>query len=274
MAKKKIGMGTIEINKKFESMEEASRYAKRLRQAVIYICKKYKYQASVMTVVSNLKKDSALLRYAYNGKRGRPKKEHILDSIITDVWYKGDYYTDWHIHVLIVSKPSYSLRNRIKEYIDKNWKEIPKMYEEKEFDISMLNKKKVYKKTCNIKMADYFINQSAEIRFVNCNFSGEKDFDYTLKDYYRESLKSFSQKKRLIKEHLEKPMTEEMYCKKYEEIERKFKLIESYFFSITKEEDDKAQKEFMNKVRLEKIKENYNKVQNRNRRELFEDDGY
>lgn len=69
-------------------------------------------------------------------------------------------------------------------------------------------------------------------------------------------------------------MTEEMYCKKYEEIERKFKLIESYFFSITKEEDDKAQKEFMNKVRLEKIKENYNKVQNRNRRELFEDDGY
>lgn len=51
MSKAKMGIGTIDINKKFTSYEEASRYAKRLRQYINYICKKYKYQASVITIV-------------------------------------------------------------------------------------------------------------------------------------------------------------------------------------------------------------------------------
>lgn len=40
MSKAKMGIGTIDINKKFTSYEEASRYAKRLRQYINYICKK------------------------------------------------------------------------------------------------------------------------------------------------------------------------------------------------------------------------------------------
>lgn len=190
MAKKKIGIGTIEINKKFNSLGEASRYAKRLRSFISYTCEKYKYQATVMTVVSNLKKEVSTSRYVHNGKRGRPKKELVINERIANNWYKGNYHIDPHIHILIVSKPSFTLRNLIKDYIDKNWCEIPSIYGKEKFDISKLGKKKVYKKTCNIKIADYFIDQSAEIRFVSCNYSGEKDFDYSLKDYYREYMKS------------------------------------------------------------------------------------
>jgi hypothetical protein len=46
----------VEAHKKFGSFEEASKYAKRLRNAVNYICNRNGYQASVMTVVSNTKK--------------------------------------------------------------------------------------------------------------------------------------------------------------------------------------------------------------------------
>lgn len=53
MDKKIIGIGTIEINKKFNSLEEANTYAKKLRSFISYICKKYKYQIIVITVVSN-----------------------------------------------------------------------------------------------------------------------------------------------------------------------------------------------------------------------------
>lgn len=38
--------------------------------------------------------------------------------------YKGDYHTDWHIYILIVSKSSFALRNLIKDYVDKNWCEL------------------------------------------------------------------------------------------------------------------------------------------------------
>lgn len=270
MAKKKIGIGTIEINKKFNSLEEASRYAKRLRSFISYTCEKYKYQATVMTVVSNLKKEVSTSRYVHNGKRGRPKKELVINERIANNWYKGNYHIDPHIHILIVSKPSFTLRNLIKDYIDKNWCEVPSIYGKEKFDISKLGKKKVYKKTCNIKMADYFIDQSAEIRFVSCNYSSEKDFDYSLKDYYREYMKSYSNKKMLIKKHNLKPMSEAIYLKELERIESQFKVIENYFYSITKEQEEKEQKEYMKQVRLSKIKDNYNKVQNISIRDRFE----
>lgn len=274
MAKKKIGIGTIEINKKFVDFNEASKYAKRLRSFINYTCKKNNYQASVMTVVSNLKKEVSKSRYIHNGKRGRPKRELVINEMVANNWYKGNYHTDWHIHILIVSKPSFTLRNLIKDYVDKNWCEIPNIYEKEKFDISKFGKKKVYKKTCNIKIADYFIDQSAEIRFVNCNCSKEKDFDYSLKDYYREYMKSYSNKIKLINKQRLKPMSEEKYLKKLEKIESPFKIIEDYFYSITKEQEEKEQKEYMEKVRLYKISENYNKVQNISIRDRFEETYY
>lgn len=84
MAKKKIGIGTIEINKKFNSLEEASRYVKRLRSFISYTCKKYNYQATVMTVVSNLKKEVSISRYTHNGNRGRPKRELVINERIAN----------------------------------------------------------------------------------------------------------------------------------------------------------------------------------------------
>lgn len=261
MKNRQIGIGTIEINKKFKDLVEASRYAKRLREAIRYICNKNKYQATVMTVVSNLKKDVSTLRYIHNGKRGRPKNELIINELIADKWYKGNYHTDWHIHILIVSKPGYALRNHIKDYIDKNWQDISKIYDKEDFNIRKFDKKKVYKKTCNIKIADYFIDQGAEIRFVSCNFSGEKDFDYSLKDYYKEYMKSYSNKMKLLKKHRKKPMSEEKYFKEIDKIESKFKHIEDYFYSITREQEEKEQREYMKKVQMFKIAENYNKLQ-------------
>lgn len=274
MAKKKIGIGTIEINKKFVDFNEASKYAKRLRSFISYTCKKNNYQATVMTVVSNIKKGVSSSRYVSNGKKGRPKKELVINKYLADKLYNGNCHTDYHIHILIVSKPSFALRDLIKDYIDRNWCEIPSIYEKEKFDISKLGKKKVYKKTCNIKMADYFIDQSAEIRFVSCNYSNEKDFDYSLKDYYSEYMKLQSNKMKLIEKQRLNPMSEKKYLKELEKIESQFKIIEDYFYSITKKQEEREQKEYMKKVRLSKINENYNKVQNISIRDRFEETYY
>ncbi len=273
MAKRKQGIGTVEINKKFISFEEASRYAKRLRNQINYICKKRGYQATVMTAVSNLKKEVSESRYVNNGKRERPKKELVIYERTANEWYKGNYHTDWHIHVLIVSNPGYSLRNYIKKYIDKNWITVENLYEKKEFDISKMGKK-VYKKKCNIKMLDYFIDQASEPRFISCNYSDEKNFDYTLKDYYSEYMKLKSNKKKLYTSHILKPLKEEKFEKQLNKIERKFKLIEDYFYTITKQDEELSQKKYMAKVRLDKIAENCNKVQTLSKNKMEEDSHY
>lgn len=263
MARSKIGMGTVEAHKKFDSFEEASKYAKRLRHAVNYICKNKGYQASVMTVVSNMKKGTSDLRYKSRGKRGRPKNELVANPL-----YKGNCTTDWHIHILVFSNPSYMLRNLIKDYIDKNWGNIPSDKGNNS------NEEKAYKETCNIKISDYFIAQSSEVRIVNCNYSGEKDFDYTLRDYYREYMKLKSSKRKLNERHRLNPMSEEKYEHQLKRIETPFKQVEEYLYSITEEQDKKDQREYMKKVRLSKISQNYNKMQNISIRDRFEEAYY
>lgn len=274
MSKRKTGIGTIEINRRFSSLEETSKYAKRLRQKIRYTCKKKGYQASVITVVSNMKRETSYLRNVNNGKRGRPKRELVINNLIVDNWYNGNPYTDWHIHVLIVSNPSYALRNHIKDYIDNRWDEVPKIYDTEDFDISKLKKKKVYKKTSNIKMVDYFIDQSTEIGFLNCNYSGEKDFAYSLKDYYKEYLRLRSNRSKLDKNHISKLISQKDYEKKLLLLDKQFKVIEDYFYSFTKEQEEKEQKEYMKQVRISKINENYNKLQNISRRNKYVESSY
>ncbi|MFV0275205.1 MAG: hypothetical protein ACK5HL_03075 [Bacilli bacterium] len=72
----------------------SSRYAKILIQYISYICKKKKYQATVITVVSNIKKEVNDLKYVNSGKRGRPKKELTIYDRIANELYKGNYHTD------------------------------------------------------------------------------------------------------------------------------------------------------------------------------------
>lgn len=261
MSKKKLGIGTIDINKKFKDKEEAMKYAKRLKQFIDDLCKRKGWQASAIIGISRLKKEVSSIRYEVSGKRGRPKKIVNINNVMANGWYKGDYYVDWHLHIIIVSKPSYAARNAIKAYIDKNWKNIENEHIVKEFDLEDLGKKEVYKKKCNVKMADYFIWQSEEVKFCHCNYSGEEDLKYSLKQYYYEYLKMNSAKIKLIKEHKAKPMSDEKYLKRLEKIESKFIDIRDYFLELSKEDDEKMQKEFMEQVRFSKIAENYNKGQ-------------
>lgn len=245
MAKKKLGMATIEVNKKFKDVVEAFRYAKRLNSFVRYVCKDNAdkgWMAQSMIVVSNLKKDVSRLRYVNSGKRGRPRKRLDINERAAYGWYKGDYKTDYHLHILLVSKPSYAFRNVIKEYIDKNWFDIPNAYDKKRFG------KKVYKKNCNIKMADYFIAQSEEVLFCNCNCGEEEDLKYSLKEYYREYLKVDSGKRRLYAKHRKSPMPEDKYLKELDKIEGKFNAIEKYYYDITKDKDRKEAEVFMKKL--------------------------
>lgn len=261
MAKKKLGIGSIEVNKKFKDSDEAFRYAKRLAEHIRYVCvekSNKNWMAQAMIVVSNMKKDVSQLRYEINGKRGRPKKRLEIDENIAYKWYKGDYTTDYHLHILFVSKPSYAFRNEIKSYIDKNWIGVPNIRKEKKFDI---NSKKVYKKCCNIKMADYFIVQCEKALFVDCNFGEEEKLKYSLRNYYNEYLKRESQLRRLYRKHRISTMAEDKYLRELNTIESKFETISNYYLGMTKEQDDKDSKAYMDRFQLDEMEENYNKEQ-------------
>lgn len=261
MSKKKLGIGTIDINKKFKDKEEAMKYAKRLKQFIDDLCKRKGWQASAIIGISRLKKEVSSINYEISGKRGRPKKIVNINNVMANGWYKGDYLVDWHLHILIVSKPSYAARNAIKAYIDKNWKNIENEHKVKEFDLEDLDKKEVYKKKCNVKMTDYFIWQSEEVKFCHRNCSGEEDLKYSLKEYYYEYLKVKSATIRLVRENKVKPMSEEKYLKRLEKIESKFIDIRDYFLELSKDDDERIRDEFMEQVRFSKIAENYNKGQ-------------
>ena len=87
MAKKKVGIGTIDINKKFKNKEEAMKYAKRLKQFIYDLSKRKGWQVTAMIGISRLAKDSSDINYEISRKRGRPKK--IVK--IYDGWNKNSY---------------------------------------------------------------------------------------------------------------------------------------------------------------------------------------
>lgn len=120
MEKKKLGIGSIEINAQFESEEIAYKYANRLKEFIRYNCIKKKYMAQAIIGISNLVGEVCSVKYVNDGKVGRPRKEMCV-SELRDSYYKVNYERDWHLHILIVSMPSYSFRDDIKSYIDKNW---------------------------------------------------------------------------------------------------------------------------------------------------------
>lgn len=276
MAKKKLGMASIEVNKKFKDEEEAFKYAKRLKEHISYMCKKNAnngWYASAMIVVSNIKKNASSLEIVNNGNAGGQRKELVINDFMNDRWYKGNYKTDWHLHILLVSCPSYAFREDIKKYIDKNWINIDNIREKQEFDISQLKKGKVYKKNCNIKLADYFIEQSSKRLFCNFNFGNENGLEYSLKQYYSEYMKLKNNKIKLYRDNINKPMAEEKYLNRLDRIEKRFNEVNDYFYNINIDAELKKEKSYMEKARLNKIADNYenieidNKVQeNRNRR--------
>lgn len=263
MAKKKLGIASIEVNKKFKSGEEAFLYAKRLREFIRYMCKKNAdkgWYAQALIVSSNVKKGVSSLKIKNNGKVGGQRKELEIEDLFANRLYNGNYKTDWHLHILLVSCPSYAFRNVIKNYIDKNWIDVDNNISE-----NNSNNKKVYKKNCNIKLADYFIDQSAKRLFCNYNYGNEEPLKYSLKQYCSEYLKLKNKIRKLNKEQIKSLMTDEEFIEKYNKIESKFKEISEYFYNISKEDDEKKALEFMAMVRRNKIAENYDNIKNDNK---------
>ena len=248
MAKSKLGMSSFDIDIKFKDKDEARRYAKRLIEKIRYICKKKNWSATAMVCISNTEGNSTYVHYEHTGKVGRPKKEKEIHP------YKSNIEVDWHLHILLVSKPSYAFREEIKNYIDKNWYGGMKY---KDFDVTKLYDKKTYKKNTNIKKAEYFINQADEILFCNYNSNGIVPKGYSLKDLYNTYMKCKTALRYAKSTGNEKRLA----------LEDKYRDIMNFYFNITKEQDKKMVDKFMKEAQLIKIQDNYdlreknNKVQ-------------
>lgn len=248
--KKKLGISQIEINKKFASRDEAFKYAKRLREFIRYTCKKNAsigWQAQAMIVVSNIKGNTSSVYYEQNGQAHKPRKARRS-------WEENNVI-DWHIHILLVSMPSYAFRDVIKNYIDKNWIDLPNVKSKK-----ISGKKKVYKKNANINIAEYFIDQNVDILFCNYNYTNNNLIPkgYTLKNLYKAYMKS---------------RTTYHYCRKYFnnwdkklKIDNDYQIIKNFYYELSREQDEKEANVFMKKVQINKISENYGNLQNISRR--------
>lgn len=261
MAKSKLGMSSFDIDIKFKDKDEARRYAKRLIEKIRYICKKKNWSATAMVCISNTEGNSTYVHYEHTGKVGRPKKVKEKHP------YKSNIEVDWHLHILLVSKPSYAFREEIKNYIDKNWYGGMKS---KDFDVTKLYDKKTYKKNTNIKKAEYFINQADEILFCNYNSNGIVPKGYSLKDLYNTYMKCKTALRYAKSTGNEKRLA----------LEDKYRDIMNFYFNITKEQDKKMVDKFMKEAQLIKIQDNYdlreknNKVQENMslRRRVVEED--
>lgn len=264
MAKKRLGISSFDLDKKFNSREDAYKYAKRLIEFIRYTCKKKVdkgWYADVMVVISNTKGNSSFAYYENNGKVGRPKKTKKYSEFDLD-YYKGNLSVAWHIHIMLVSKPMYAFRELIKDYIDKNWQDV-------ENDNNNINHYcKTYKKNTNIKKAEYFIDQAEDILFCNCMSEDLIPKGYSLKDLYKAYMKS---------------RTALVYCGKYmrsgkwqqkEKIDNNYNKILEFYYQLSEREDKKDMTKFMKKIKFEKIAVNDNKVQNISIRDRFEETYY
>lgn len=249
MAKSKLGMSSFDIDIKFNDKDEAYRYAKRLIEKIRYICKKKSWSATAMVCISNTQGNSSYVHYEHNGQVGRPRKVKKAHP------YKNNIEVDWHLHILLVSKPSYAFREELKKYIDKNW------YKDKvktnNFDITKLYGKKTYKKNTNIKKAEYFINQAEDILFCNYNYSDEIAIPkgYSLKDLYNAYMNSKTALRYAKSTGNEKRLA----------LEDKYNDIMNFYWKITKSQDNKIVNQFMKDMRLTKIDENYKRIERNNK---------
>lgn len=248
ISKSKLGMSSFDIDIKFKDKDEVGRYAKRLIEKIRYICNKKGWSATAMVCISNTLGNSTYAHYEHRGKVGRPKKIKEIHH------HKNNIEVAWHLHILLVSKPSYVFREEIKKYIDKCWYDGKR---KNNFDITKLYDKKTYKKNTNIKKAEYFINQAEEILFCTYNKGNEIVIPkgYSLKDLYNAYMKM---------------MTARRYAKSYGNkrrlaLEDKYYEICKFYWNITKEQDNKINDKYMKEMQLIKIAENYERIENNNK---------
>ena len=251
MAKSKLGMSSFDIDIKFKNKDEAMKYAKKLIEKIRYTCKKKNWSATAMVCISNTEGNSTYQHYEHTGKVGRPRKVKEVHP------HKNNIEVDWHLHIIMASKPSYAFREELKRYFDKNWLGWKKVTD---IDITKLYGKGTYKKNTNIRKAEYFINQADEVLFCTYNSSNEVIIPkgYTLKDLYNAYMNSKTALRYARSTGNEKRLA----------LEDKYWNITNFYWNITKEQDKKMVDKFMKEVQQIKIQDNYdlreknNKVQN------------
>ncbi|MCI8778280.1 MAG: hypothetical protein HFI87_03950 [Bacilli bacterium] len=248
MAKSKLGMSSFDIDIKFKNKEEARRYAKRVLEKIRYICKKKNWSATAMVCISNTKGNSTYVHYEHNGKVGRPRKVKEVHP------HKSNIEVDWHLHIIMASKPCHSFREELKAYFDKNWLGWKK---NANIDISKLYGKGTYKKNTNIKKAEYFMNQEDESLFCTYNSKDEVVIPegYTLKDLYNAYINSKTALRYARSTGNEKRLA----------LEDKYNDIVNFYWTITKEQDKKMVDKFMKQAQLIKIQDNYDLMEKNNK---------
>lgn len=245
---KKLNVCQPMINKQFKNKEEAYMYGKRLKEFIRATCKKKNWFAQAMISISCSNADmiSDMSYSPSKGKVGRPRKERHL----SDLGCKGEKLNkEWHLHLLLVSKPSSALMGEIKRYIERNWKTVAKIYDYEDFDST---KVKVYKKYCNIGVAEYMNKQAEEVLFCNDNYSGEEvvPSGYNLRKLYNEYLKV----------NKAKWYDDEYYNRNgRKKIMSKYNELLNYYRCITKEQDNMVNESHMKKVQYNKVQENYSR---------------
>lgn len=244
MSKSKLGISSFDIDIKFKDKEEAYKYAKRFIQKVNDLCHKKNWSATAMACISNTKGNSCYVHYEHNGNVGRPKKVKEKYN------HKDNIEVEWHLHMLLVSKPYYTFAEELKKYFDKNWLG----WKKKNIDLTKLYGKGTYKKNTNIKIAEYFISQAEDPLFYTYNANNEIVIPngYSLKDLHNAYMNM---------------MTARRYARSYGnekrlELEDKYYNIMNFYWNITKEQDNKLVEKFMKEVQLIKITENYERIEN------------
>ena len=207
MSKRRLGFTKLEVNKKFNSKKQAIDYAKRLQTYITTTCDKKNWVAQAIIGISHINSDYVLdVHYERTGKRGKPRKmmsllnENDIITVnkkrLTNKEFYGSKYTDWHIHVLLVSKPCETFRKNIRTYIKNNWNEVEDLYNSKidlEKILRLQDKGITYSKESNIGYLDYIVKQSEIVYFLNKG----KDIipkEYSLKQLYLEAMKVSTEK--------------------------------------------------------------------------------
>ena len=248
---RKMDFWTIEIATKFKDKEQALKLQKNIIDKFNYLCGVHKdYMVQVIVGVSNI--NGKYVKGIYNkktGKSGRPKKvKDMMEETDFTKRMFGTLYVGWHVHLLVLSSPSETLAQIIKNYVDKNYN----------VGVSYKKFKDDEKNDIDIKMLFYIAKQSDNVVFYG---SGDKRFKYTFRNMYEEMVKQYSNvllDKRYLKD-------EDYKTKK----DLKYNDMLMYF-NMFYDEDIKKKKEvdYKKKVRNRKIAERYEQMAQRDNKVL------
>lgn len=239
---RKMDFWTIEIATKFKSKQEVLDLQKNIIDKFSYVCGVHKdYMAQVIVGISNINGKYVKGIYNKSGKVGNNgKAKDIMEETDFTKRMFGTLKVDWHLHILVLSSPSETLAQMIKEYIDKNW----------QVGVTYKKFKDDNKNDIDIEMLFYIAKQSESVRFIG---NSDKRFKYTFKEMYNEMVRQYSNllfNKRYL--------MEENYRKK---ADKKYNDMLKYFSQFYSEElKKKKELEYKKKAKARKIAERYDEM--------------